>query len=56
VRCCLRLGTRIQFQPLEDRDEPGYRALFFFDPDAMGSEVAHWPTERSRLKSVALEE
>jgi hypothetical protein len=52
---CLRLGTRIQLQPQEDRDEPGHWALFFFDPDAMRSEVAAL-AERPRLKAVALEE
>lgn len=41
-RRCLALGTRIHFPPQEDRDEPGYWALFFFDPDGFRIEVAHW--------------
>jgi glyoxylase I family protein len=43
---CLELGARIHFPPQEDRDEPGYWALFFFDPDGMRVEVAHWEQER----------
>jgi len=42
---CLELGARIHFPPQEDRDEPGYWAVFFFDPDGFRIEVGHWPTE-----------
>lgn len=42
---CLELGARIHFPPQEDRDEPGYWALFFFDPDGLRIEVAHWTRE-----------
>lgn len=44
---CLKLGVRIHFPPQEDRDEPGYWALFFFDPDGIRVEVAHWAREGS---------
>jgi catechol 2,3-dioxygenase-like lactoylglutathione lyase family enzyme len=40
---CLELGVRIHHQPEEDRDEPGYWAVFFFDPDGFRIEVAQWP-------------
>ena len=30
---CLRRGVRIHFPPQADRDERGYWAVFFFDPD-----------------------
>src|SRR6476659_10355698 len=40
---CLELGARIHFPPQEDRDEPGYWALFAFDPDGFRIEVFHWP-------------
>jgi catechol 2,3-dioxygenase-like lactoylglutathione lyase family enzyme len=39
---CLELGVRIHFPPQWDRDEPGYWALFFFDPDGFRIEVGHW--------------
>jgi glyoxylase I family protein len=45
---CLELGVRIHFPPQEDRDEPGYWALFFFDPDGFRIEVAHWPGDPGR--------
>jgi hypothetical protein len=30
---------------VQDRDEPGYWALFFVDPDGIRIEVAHWARE-----------
>jgi catechol 2,3-dioxygenase-like lactoylglutathione lyase family enzyme len=42
---CLQLGAKIHFPPQEDRDEPGYWAVFFFDPDGFRIEVAHWTGE-----------
>ena len=42
---CRKLGVKIHFPPQEDQDEPGYWALFFFDPDGFRVEVAHWPGE-----------
>ena len=33
---------RFHHPPEEDRDEPGYRAVFFFDPDGFRIEVAYW--------------
>jgi glyoxylase I family protein len=39
---CVELGVRIHHPPEEDNDEPGYWALFFFDPDGFRIEVAHW--------------
>jgi glyoxylase I family protein len=43
---CLELGAPIHFPPQEDRDEPGYWAVFFFDPDGFRIEVAYWTGER----------
>jgi hypothetical protein len=37
---CVRLGANIQFPPQEDRDEPGYSALFVFDPEGIRVGVA----------------
>ena len=42
---CLELGVKVHHPPQEDRDEPGYWALFFFDPDGMRIEVFHWPDD-----------
>jgi glyoxylase I family protein len=42
---CLELGARIHFPPQEDRDEPGYWAIFFLDPDGLRIDVAHWTRE-----------
>lgn len=42
---CLELRANVQFPPEEDRDEPGYRALFVFDPDGFRLEVVHWPNQ-----------
>lgn len=42
-RRCLELGAEIHFPPQEDRDEPGYWAVFVFDPDGIRLEIAHWP-------------
>jgi catechol 2,3-dioxygenase-like lactoylglutathione lyase family enzyme len=47
-RRCLELGASIHFPPQEDRDEPGYWALFVFDPDGIRLEVAHWPEADAR--------
>jgi catechol 2,3-dioxygenase-like lactoylglutathione lyase family enzyme len=44
---CVDLGVDIHFPPEEDSDEPGYWALFFFDPDGIRIEVAHWPDDPS---------
>ena len=42
---CLKLGVDIHYPPQEDRDEPGYWALFVFDPDGFRVEIAHWPKD-----------
>jgi catechol 2,3-dioxygenase-like lactoylglutathione lyase family enzyme len=42
---CLELGVEIHFPPQEDRDEPGYWAVFFFDPDGFRIEVGTWPSD-----------
>jgi catechol 2,3-dioxygenase-like lactoylglutathione lyase family enzyme len=42
---CLEIGANVQFPPEEDRDIPGYWALFVFDPDGFRLEVVHWPGE-----------
>ena len=41
----VELGARIHFPPEWDRDEAEYWAFFFFDPDGIRIEVAHWPLE-----------
>jgi catechol 2,3-dioxygenase-like lactoylglutathione lyase family enzyme len=46
-RRSLDLGARVHFPPQEDRDEPGYWALFVFDPDGFRIEVAYWPQKGS---------
>jgi catechol 2,3-dioxygenase-like lactoylglutathione lyase family enzyme len=40
---CLSSGAKIHFPPEEDRDVPGYYALFAFDPDGIRVEVFCWP-------------
>jgi catechol 2,3-dioxygenase-like lactoylglutathione lyase family enzyme len=40
---CVREGADIHFPPEEDRDVPGYYAVFVFDPDGMRTEVFCWP-------------
>ena len=40
---CLASGANVHFPPEEDRDEPGYYALFVFDPDGIRVEVFCWP-------------
>jgi glyoxylase I family protein len=40
---CVANGAQIHFPPEEDRDVPGYWALFVFDPDGMRIEVFSWP-------------
>ena len=42
---CLEIGAKVHFPPEEDRDIPGYWALFVFDPDGFRLEVVHWPGE-----------
>ena len=42
---CLELGANVHFPPEEDRDEPGYWALFVFDPDGFRLEVVCWPNQ-----------
>ena len=42
---CLEIGANVQFPPEEDRDIPGYWALFVFDPDGFRLEIVHWPTD-----------
>jgi catechol 2,3-dioxygenase-like lactoylglutathione lyase family enzyme len=42
-RRCIDLGANIHHPPEEDNDEPGYWAMFVFDPDGIRLEVAHWP-------------
>ncbi|MDP9257885.1 MAG: VOC family protein [Actinomycetota bacterium] len=44
---CLEIGANVQFPPEEDRDIPGYWALFVFDPDGFRLEVVHWPGEEA---------
>lgn len=43
---CLQQEVKIHFPPQADRDEPGYWAVFFFDPDGFRIEVAHWVGSR----------
>jgi catechol 2,3-dioxygenase-like lactoylglutathione lyase family enzyme len=40
---CVARGDRIHFPPEEDRDVPGYYAVFVLDPDGMRIEVFSWP-------------
>ena len=40
---CVARGASIHFPPEEDRDVPGYYALFVFDPDGIRIEVFCWP-------------
>ena len=42
-RRCLARGATVHFPPEEDRDVPGYYALFVFDPDGMRIELFNWP-------------
>ena len=44
---CRELGARVHCPPEEDRDIPGYFALFVFDPDGIRLEVFHWDGARS---------
>lgn len=39
---CVDRGATIHFPPEEDRDEPGYYALFVFDPDGIRIEIFCW--------------
>lgn len=39
---CRKLGVEVHFPPEEDRDEPGYWALFIFDPDGFRVEIGYW--------------
>jgi catechol 2,3-dioxygenase-like lactoylglutathione lyase family enzyme len=38
-------GARIHHPPEEDRDEPGYYAVFVFDPDGIRVEIFSWTRE-----------
>jgi catechol 2,3-dioxygenase-like lactoylglutathione lyase family enzyme len=40
---CVANGDRIHHPPEEDKDVPGYYAVFVFDPDGMRIEVFSWP-------------
>jgi catechol 2,3-dioxygenase-like lactoylglutathione lyase family enzyme len=40
---CVASGAQIHFPPEEDRDVPGYRAVFVFDPDGFRIELFSWP-------------
>jgi len=42
---CLARGDQIHYPPEEDRDIPGYYAVFVFDPDGFRVEVFCWPRE-----------
>ena len=42
-RRCVEMGANIHHPPEEDGDEPGYWAMFVFDPDGIRLEIAHWP-------------
>jgi len=44
---CLAREASVHFPPEEDRDVPGYWALFVFDPDGMRIEVFCWPRPRA---------
>jgi catechol 2,3-dioxygenase-like lactoylglutathione lyase family enzyme len=41
----VEMGARIHFPVEEDRDIPGYWAVFIFDPDGLRLEVFCWPGE-----------
>jgi catechol 2,3-dioxygenase-like lactoylglutathione lyase family enzyme len=41
----VEIGAQIHFPVEEDRDIPGYWALFVFDPDGFRLEVFSWPDE-----------
>jgi catechol 2,3-dioxygenase-like lactoylglutathione lyase family enzyme len=43
---CLARGDQVHFPPGEDRDIPGYYAVFVFDPDGIRVEVFCWPEGR----------
>ena len=43
---CLARGDRVHHPPEEDRDIPGYYAVFVFDPDGIRIEVFCWPDGR----------
>jgi catechol 2,3-dioxygenase-like lactoylglutathione lyase family enzyme len=45
---CLDMGARIQVEPEEEPDLPGYYAFFAFDPDGIRVEVDHWSDEVRR--------
>lgn len=44
---CLSSGANIHFPPEDDRDEPGYYALFVFDPDGIRVEVFCWSRDET---------
>ena len=41
------MGADVQFPPEEDRDIPGYWAMFVFDPDGIRVEILVFPPELS---------
>ena len=43
---CLARGDRVHHPPEEDRDIPGYYAVFVYDPDGFRIEVFCWPDGR----------
>jgi catechol 2,3-dioxygenase-like lactoylglutathione lyase family enzyme len=47
----VELGARIHFPVEEDRDIPGYWAVFVFDPDGFRLEVFCWPDEETWTQS-----
>jgi catechol 2,3-dioxygenase-like lactoylglutathione lyase family enzyme len=48
---CIQMGANVHHPPEEDNDEPGYWALFVFDPDGIRVEVAHWPRQTDSADS-----
>jgi glyoxylase I family protein len=42
---CVQLGANVQFPPEEDRDIPGYWAMFVFDPDGIRVEILCFPPD-----------
>lgn len=44
---CVRMGADVQFPPEEDRDIPGYWAMFVFDPDGIRVEILVFPSDAS---------
>jgi len=51
---CRSSGAKIHFPPQDDRDVPGYHALFVFDPDGFRVEVFHWDRRRTAREAPEL--